>query len=219
MTTPDKNEAAKTAEGKNLAIWSQVETTDAKATKKIEGSELTSISHNYQIKRATALFGPCGIGWGFRVIKAEILEGALLVPDKPALGVAKVSSIHIEFWYKHNGEKGVLEHFGQTPFVSKKTSGELSTEDDAHKKSLTDALSKSLSMLGFSADIYGEYNGANGASATETGNQPLVEDDDITKSIKACKTMEELAAIWGKLPKGDNAKYQKAKDDKKAELA
>lgn len=214
MSTPDKDVAAKAAE-KNLSIWTQVQTTEPSATKKIEGSELTSISHNYQIKRATALFGPCGYGWGYKVIKSEIMDGAVLVPDKPALGNAKVSSVHIEFWYKHEGEKCFLEHFGQTTFVGKKTTGELSTEDDAHKKSLTDALGKCLSMLGFSADIYGENNGA-----TDEGNlTPAAEDDETTKKIKACKTMAELGELWGKLPKADLPKYEKVKDAKKAELA
>jgi hypothetical protein len=57
-----------------------------------------------------------------------------------------------------DGEKCSVEHFGHTPFTYRSKYG-LSVDDNAPKKSLTDAIKKCLSMLGFSADVFlGEWD-------------------------------------------------------------
>src|SRR5690606_33640239 len=52
-----------------------------------------------------------------------------------------------------NGERGEVVQFGQTTFVGRNKNG-FFTDEEAPKKSLTDAMSKCLSLLGFSADIH-----------------------------------------------------------------
>lgn len=204
---------------KNLAIWTQVMVTDEGAKKAIDGSNLTSINHNYQIKRATALFGPIGFGWGYKVIKAEVIEGALISADKPAVGVTKVSSVHIEFWYMHEKQKCTFEHFGQTTLVGKKSTGELYNDEDAHKKSLTDAIGKSLSMLGFSADIYGGETDNKTVIQTDLVSQEEDVKDPIVIKINACATMQALAEVWGTLTREEALKYQSVKEAKKVLLS
>jgi hypothetical protein len=49
---------------------------------------------------------------------------------------------------------GEVFQFGQTWQVSTRASGDVYSDEDAPKKSVTDALGKALSMLGFSADVY-----------------------------------------------------------------
>lgn len=132
---------------KNLEIWEAVETTDPKYTKPFNrggGFRGTSTNTTYLAKKATKLFGPLGIGWGWTVLDEQYQPGQ----DKDVIHV-----LRIKLWYEWNGKRGEIEHFGQTQFVGKNKNGYY-TDEEAPKKSLTDALSKCLSMLGFSADIY-----------------------------------------------------------------
>jgi len=136
----------------NLAIWQKVETTDPKYTKPITGRGYNGTSTNatYLVKKATSVFGPCGIGWGVTVLNEGLLDGA---------DGAKVHRVHIRLWYILDGKRGEVEHFGQTDFCGKRKSGQWFTDEEAPKKSMTDAMLKALSMIGFAADIHlGQYD-------------------------------------------------------------
>src|SRR5690606_5526123 len=50
-------------------------------------------------------------------------------------------------------KRGEVEQYGCTPFTYKSKWG-VTTDTEAPKKSLTDAVKKGLAMLGFSADIF-----------------------------------------------------------------
>ena len=91
----------------NLAIWDAVEKTDPRHTKAIVGKPYkgTSTNATHLAKRATELFGPCGIGWGVKVLNEGLLDGA---PGE------KIHRVHILFWYIHDEKRGEIEHFGQT---------------------------------------------------------------------------------------------------------
>ncbi|MEH2517370.1 hypothetical protein V1279_002943 [Bradyrhizobium sp. AZCC 1610] len=131
----------------NLAIWDAVETTDMKYTKQFNrggGFKGTSINATYSAKKATQVFGPLGIGWGWNVIDEKYQPGQ----DKDIVHV-----VRIKLWYEWNGKRGEIEHFGQTQFVGKNKNGYY-TDEEAPKKSLTDAISKGLSLLGFGADVH-----------------------------------------------------------------
>lgn len=136
----------------NLAIWQKVETTDPKYTKPITGRGYNGTSTNatYLVKKATSVFGPCGIGWGVTVLNEGLLEGA---------DGSKVHRVHIRLWYMLDGKRGEVEHFGQTDFCGKRKSGQWFTDEEAPKKSMTDAMLKALSLIGFAADIHlGQYD-------------------------------------------------------------
>ncbi len=131
----------------NLAIWNEVEATDPNFTKEFKrggGFSGTATNATYLIKKATKMFGPIGIGWGWTIADEKIVDGA---------GDEKLHYLKLKLWYKWNGERGEIEHFGQTMLVGKRSSG-LFTDEEAPKKSLTDALTKALSTLGFAADIH-----------------------------------------------------------------
>lgn len=131
----------------NLAIWNEVERTDPEYTKQFSrggGFKGTATNATYLIKKATKMFGPIGIGWGWNIIDETYQPGQ----DKDVVHV-----LRIKLWYEWNGKRGEIEHFGQTQFVGKNRNGYF-TDEEAPKKSLTDALSKSLSTLGFAADIH-----------------------------------------------------------------
>lgn len=136
----------------NLALWNAVEQTDPKHTKSITGKAYNGNSPkpHYLIHKATETFGPCGIGWGFEIVKDEVLDGALLEPGF----YERIHTAKVRVWYEWDGKRGSVEHVGQTAFCGKRRNGALYTDEDAPKKSVTDALVKALSMIGFAGDIF-----------------------------------------------------------------
>lgn len=143
----------------NLKIWDLVEKTDPSATKtaKLDGREQTSISGYYMIKRATELFGLPGIGWGWEVLEERWDQGRPLITklnDKEErCGNAVTHTLKLKLWFMQDGQKGEIIQYGHTKAVYSSTYG-ISDDVEAPKKSLMDAIKKSLSMLGFSADIF-----------------------------------------------------------------
>lgn len=135
------------ARERNLDLWSSVEKTDPSFTKQFSrtgGFRGTATNATYLAKRATETFGPMGIGWGINVIGEEMMQGA---------GDTKIHKVHARLWYILDGKRGEIESFGQTEFVGKNKYGPF-TDEEAPKKSLTDAMTKALSLLGFAADIH-----------------------------------------------------------------
>lgn len=133
----------------NLELWQSVEKTDPKAVKKITGKPYdgSSPSPHWLVKRATEVFGPCGIGWGFTVVDERIEIGS-----EPC---DRQSIARVRVWYTWKGQRGEVEHVGGTPFSGRRKTGDkLFSDEDAPKKSVTDALTKALSMIGFAGDIF-----------------------------------------------------------------
>lgn len=134
MTKKADKPVAESAALDNMRIWDTVCKTDPAMTKKVEyGShKFTAICAYSQIEAATRLWGPVGIGWGW-VHKLTQQEGFWLC--------------EVTLWY------GSIEHsinvFGTAP-THKKTN----VDDDGPKKALTDGITKALSYLGFSADVF-----------------------------------------------------------------
>jgi hypothetical protein len=136
----------------NLALWNSVEKTPLDQTKPITGKSYsgTSPKPHYLIRKATETFGPCGIGWGFTIEDERIEEGA---------GGERMSIARVKVWYEWSGKRGEVEHIGGTSFSGTRASGKPFTDEDAPKKSVTDALIKALSMIGFAGDIFmGRYD-------------------------------------------------------------
>lgn len=160
---------SRTNENANLAIWESVSKTDPDYTKGYKGSggfTGTAINATYLTRRATELWGPLGIGWGYEVMEERIDQGAPIA-NKDSDGnpyltehFHTIHTIKLKLWFKQGDERGEVIHYGHTPMVYVNKYG-IQTELEPAKKSLTDALKKCLSMLGFSADIFlGDYEDA-----------------------------------------------------------
>ncbi|RNM07737.1 exodeoxyribonuclease VIII-like protein [Dickeya undicola] len=173
----EKSEAAQ----ENLSIWKRVHRTDPARTKRKEtwrgkGKDrelirsVTSVNPTYQIMRATEIFGPFGIGWGVEIIEERFDPGLPLMepvfdesnreinrrPMRDGDGSlirALNHTIRINLWYTFNGNSGSFPAFGHTKYLYATNSG-MTCDDEVGKKSLTDAITKGLSALGFSADVY-----------------------------------------------------------------
>lgn len=157
----------------NLSIWKRVQRTDPRFTKPLDGMGFTgtSINGTYMIMRATEIFGPIGIGWNYEVIEERFIDGKPLtepVLDERNKQVAtrflrngdgtlfceQHHSVKIKFWYlTPTGDRAEFESYGATPYLYQTHYGPKS-DGEIMKKSLTDAIKKALSMLGFSSDIY-----------------------------------------------------------------
>ncbi|HCM62073.1 MAG TPA: hypothetical protein DIT05_05940 [Morganella sp. (in: Bacteria)] len=161
------------ADTDNLNIWKRVQRTDPRFTKPLEGAGFqgTSINSNYMIMRATEIFGPIGEGWSYEVIEEKLIDGNPLTErvfddNHKQVGVRYLRdgdgslkyeenhSIKIKFWYMtKGGKKAEFESYGATPYKYITKNG-LKSDPEVIKKSLTDAIKKALSMLGFSSDVY-----------------------------------------------------------------
>jgi hypothetical protein len=130
-----------------------VRTPDPAATKSFSrggGFKGTATNAVYLIRRATELWGPMGEKWGVEVVSEAVLDGAPLLDAKgAAVGFEKVHTIRINLRHP----TGTVPGIGQTMLVGKNKNG-FFTDEEAPKKSLTDALTKALSWLGFAADIH-----------------------------------------------------------------
>ena len=154
----------------NLSIWKAVEKTDPSYTKAFtQNGGGTAINGTYTEMRATEIFGPKGIGWGVKVEEERFDKGAPImqkakdasgneikqvIPDGAGGVVCEVNhTVRITLWFIKDGQRGEIEAYGCTPYITQNKYG-LNTDGEAPKKSLTDAMKKALSGLGFSADIF-----------------------------------------------------------------
>lgn len=146
----------------NLELWEKFEETNPKYTKnftKSGGFKGTSVNSTFVSKILTEAFGPWGFGWGWNIIDERYIEGAPLDAKSLETGREVVHVIRLSLWYEWNGKRQECPpHFGQTTFVGKNKYGPF-TDEEAPKKSVTDAVTKSASMLGMAADIFsGRYD-------------------------------------------------------------
>lgn len=122
----------------NKRYWNQLKKTDPKYTKRINKGfgEITTIDPQWQIGKMTEVFGPVGVGWGYNV-KYTYTEQLVFAEvsvwtndDRSRHGYGPVCSVQ-KLWRK----TGALD-------------------DEAPKKAMTDAMTKALSHLGMSADVF-----------------------------------------------------------------
>lgn len=131
----------------NKALWQRAFTTDPRAVKAITGKQYAGNSPKpyWIVERLTDEFGPCGIGWGFTILNERFERFS----DTDTLHIASV-----RLWYLLDGQRGELEQIGQTKASYMTGSGKFMLDEDAPKKSVTDALVKCASYLGFAGDIF-----------------------------------------------------------------
>lgn len=127
----------------NLDLWEAHADIDPQYTKAITGKAYKGTSPNpqYVIKCLTEMFGPVGRGFGWEVLSEDFTP----------LGDEILHWCRIRFW--HTKREHYYEAYGQTKALMKTRNGMMSDED-APKKSLTDAIIKAASQLGIAANIF-----------------------------------------------------------------
>ncbi len=169
----------------NKALWKRVCVTDPRHVKPITGKQYSGNSPKpyWIVERLTDEFGPCGIGWGFTIL-SERMER---LSETDVLHIAVV-----RLWYELGGKRGEFEQIGQTKAAYAKRDGSLLVDEDAPKKSVTDALVKCASYLGFAGDIFGgmwdDSKYVEWASA-EWAQRKAAEDPELKRQME----LDELA--------------------------
>jgi len=182
----------------NMKLWHSVAKTDPRHVKPITGKSYrgNSPAPYWIIQRATEEFGPIGIGWGV-IVKNERFER---LSDTDVLHVATVS-----VWYMLNGVRSeTFDQMGGTKAAYMTKAGGMVIDEDAGKKSVTDAMVKCMSMIGFAGDIFsGRWDDS---KYVEQVGQEFVEKereaarqlwlDDTAMALEKCETREELESTW-----------------------
>lgn len=132
---------------KNLEIYNAVRQAPKEALTPISGGRLkgkSDIKPMWRIEKLTELFGPCGFGWKYEIVRLW---------QEP--GPQEISAFaQINLYVKYNGEwSEAIPGLGGSSFLSKEKSG-LNQSDECYKMALTDAISVSCKALGFAADVY-----------------------------------------------------------------
>lgn len=127
----------------NMRHWKRFEDIDPAFTKPITGKAYKGTSPNpqYVIRCLTEIFGPVGVGFGWTVA-AE---------DFTPMGDEVLHWCRIQFW--HTDRANTFDSYGQTKALMKTKNG-MMLDEDAPKKSLTDAIIKAASHVGIAANIF-----------------------------------------------------------------
>ena len=216
----------------NLRHWDAFADIDPKFTKAITGKQYKGTSPNpqYVIRCLTEMFGPVGVGFGWRVVVEQFVP----------LGEKTLHWCRIEFW--HTDRANVFESYGQTIAAYPTNSGGFMVDEDAPKKSLTDAIIKAASHIGIAANIFlgrwddqkyvaevnAEYRAEEKAKAPPPFD-PVAAHDRIAKKLEAVTSLPALAETWKdengvikeiELARADLGKsLTETKDRRKRELA
>lgn len=136
---------------KNLELYKAFRSVPENAQRAITGGRLkgkTEINPMWRIKALTEVFGPCGIGWRYEVVK-QWLE-----PCAQTSETAAFVNINLFFLDKNTGAwSEPIPGTGGSMFCAKERSG-TNCSDECYKMALTDALSVAAKALGVGADIY-----------------------------------------------------------------
>ena len=213
---------ADAAANDKMRIWDQVCMTDPRYTKDFKrsgGFEGTAINPAWQCMRATELFGPIGKGWGWTIVQETQMDDFV--------GQSRIWFCKLRVWYTLDGQRyETPEQWGATEIMGKYSTGRTFFDEEAPKKSVTDALSKCLSYLGFAADVHmGLYDDnkyvadarrhyeeqdkagarAHGAAINSGGKGNAVDKadeglaewrDKLVASIKKETDLQNLQALW-----------------------
>lgn len=131
----------------NLKLYDRFRKVPEAAKKTIKGGRLngfTDINPMWRIKALTEMFGPCGLGWWYKITDKR-MEGE---------GSEIRAFVDIELYYAWNGEiSQPVVGTGGASFLTVEKNGAY-TSDECYKMALTDAISVAAKALGVGADVY-----------------------------------------------------------------
>lgn len=203
----------------NLEIWNRFADIDPKFTKPITGKPYKGTSPNphYIIRCLTEIFGPVGRGFGWSV-EAEGFE---------PLGDEVLHWCRIHFW--HGDGKG-FQSYGQTKAYMKTKNGYMADED-APKKSLTDAITKAAAQVGIGANIFlgrwddnkyvegvnAEYREAENPFDAQKERNRLkgaLEKQTVRTNLERLWKQDSFVGVYDKLPEPMQLELRKVYNDK-----
>lgn len=155
-------------ENNNMAVYNAMRSVPQEALKTIGAGRLkgmSDINPMWRIQKMTEVFGLCGIGWKYEIVKQW----------NETYGDEVKSFCNINLYVKVDGEwSEPIPGTGGSTFVAIERNGAY-VSDEVHKMSLTDALSVAMKALGMAADIYFEKG-----ARLETKYEPVVQQPKTT---------------------------------------
>jgi len=161
-------------DNKNLEVWDKLRTPPPSALKTIKGGRLsgmTDISPQFRYQAMTEVFGICGVGWRYEIVRLWVEPANDLI----------CAFAEIKLYIKDNDKwSESIPGIGGSMLISKEKAGPY-VSDEAYKMAVTDALSVAMKMIGMAADIYaGLWDGSKYRDATK--NQPNTDPVTIPKT-------------------------------------
>lgn len=175
---------AKPAAKDPMRLWNRVSKTDPKMAKEASNGrfKFTTVDQQWQLEQATKQWGPYGAKWGlFGLVFSEMRT------DPPSM------MLTAEFRYLT--DDGVIASF---PIA---VDMRLKAGDDICKKLITNARSKALSWLGFSADVFmGKFDDAAYVKdlKVEYAEHEATRNTALSQ-IRTAKTADDLAKLSEKI--------------------
>lgn len=178
----------------NLDLWNKFADIDPAFTKPITGKAYkgTSPSPHYVIRCLTEMFGPVGVGFGWEVVREDFTP----------MGEEVLHWCRIRFW--HTDRANAFDAYGQTKALMKTRNGPM-LDEDAPKKSLTDAIVKAASQVGIAANIFlGRWDDSRYvaevarefAEAKAPAFDAAAATDRIIAKLRKAATAEALDTAW-----------------------
>lgn len=150
----------------NMRFWDAGRTPPKSALKPIQAGRLrgkSDINPQWRMQRMTEIFGPCGVGWIYEIIRMWTEAGA----DSEVCAFVQIA-------LKVKDANGIwsepIPGIGGNALITKESRG-LYTNDEAFKMALTDALSVAMKALGIAADVYLGFDSTK-YSQNRPSNQP-----------------------------------------------
>ncbi|MEG3135498.1 hypothetical protein SC206_18225 [Rouxiella sp. T17] len=152
-----------------LKIWKQasiIVPNDIESSAQTSGKP--SVTYEFIVKRATELFGPVGIGWGYEIINERMLDGLpitehisdddgptahTLLRDADGMLIFELNHLHlVKVWYIFEGVRAEVSAYGSAAYLSSSKEW-ITTSTGAHQESLLNAIHNGFALLGFGADV------------------------------------------------------------------
>jgi len=191
-------------ENENIKLWQSVEKTDPRYMKDVKFPfPHKAIDAQYQILTATKLWGPIGKDWG---VKNESFIPVTLDTAN------RCSVIYSATFFYPEGEFAI----NSDVFIYEKAKDTYKPNNDFIKKVSTDAMTKGLSKLGFSADVF--MGGYDGDKNNYNGIDSFVEKEMVTPEqmkvlngyIKDFELLSPKTAAWVKKKIGQGQTKEQA---------
>lgn len=182
-----------TAGKENLKLWKAVEKTPPDMTKEVRFGKrhYTTIDPQWQMRVATALWGPYGFRWGMRKLDWKIVETHEFDATLKQY-LASAIILKAEFFYPVSDKEASFEILNDDKFK---------LGDDTLKKLITNTRSKALSWLGFSADVFlGKFDDVGYVKDLKAkfGDQDAFM-NTIATAIRTAKDLDALAKCKDRL--------------------
>jgi hypothetical protein len=154
--------------------WDKFPKTDQNYTKQNNegGRKSTAITPIYMVKLATQVLGPIGEGWGYRIIEERfdntcpivLIDGdkpngklPVYLTDNGQMVWEKTHTVLMEMWV--GCKENTFTQYGHTKYSYMTKNGKYYVDHEYGKKSITDAMTKCLSLVGVCSDVYmGEFD-------------------------------------------------------------